>query len=330
MAKIAILGTGAWGTALGNVLLKNNHEVLMYGIDKQENADLKKGLNTRYFGNQKMFKAPLVTLNHNDVIGFKPSYVLIAVPSSFIQQTIKKFAKYLTGKPVYINVAKGFNPKTNNVWSKSIKQMIKGHAKGFVSLLGPSFAIEVFNDQPTIINAVSTKQKLAKNVANLFNCPTFKCIVTTDECGAEIMGSLKNVMAIALGLTYEMHTSINTRAAMLAEATREINLIVRALGGDARTISNFCGIGDIYLTCTDSKSRNFSFGKSIAQIGLARTIKNNKKTVEGYTATKIAYKIIANKKINAPVLKEIYKVLYKGENPKNFVNTIIKKTISYA
>ncbi len=327
MAKIAILGTGAWGTALSNVLLKNGHDVLMYGIDKKEISDLKKGLNAKYFGNKKMVSIPKSTLNEKDVISFKPSYVLLAVPSSFIESTVKKFASKLSNKPIYINVAKGFNPKTNEVWSIAIKKIIKPYSKGFVSLLGPSFAIEVFNNQATMINAVSTKKKLARNVANLFNNSTFKCIVTTDEKGAEIMGSLKNVMAIALGLAYELHTSINTRAAMLAEATKEISLIVKSLGGKSETISNFCGIGDIYLTCTDSKSRNFSFGKSIAQIGLKKTLSQNNKTVEGYNATKVAYKIISNKKINAPVLSEIYKVLYKEKNPKFFVATVIKKII---
>lgn len=327
MAKIAILGTGAWGTALGNILLKNNHEVLMYGIDKKEIKDLNKGLNTKYFGNQKLCKKPIATLNEQDVINFHPSYVLIAVPSSFIESTIVKFATKITTKPIYINVAKGFNPKTNNIWSKSIKKIIKGYSKGFVSLLGPSFAIEVFNNEPTMINAVSSKAKTAKQVANLFNNKNFKLIVCTDEKGAEIVGSLKNVMAIALGLAYELHTSINTRAAMLAEATKEISLIVHALGGKYETINNFCGIGDIYLTCTDSKSRNFSFGKSIAQIGLKKTLKNNSKTVEGYGATKIAYRIIRREKINAPVLNQIYKVLYNDENPVLFVKTVIKKII---
>ncbi len=327
MAKIAILGTGAWGTALANVLLKNKHEVLMYGIDECENKDLVKGLNTKYFGNKKMVKAPIATINPNDVINFRPSYVLIAVPSLYIESTVKKFVKFLTAKPVYINVAKGFNPETNNVWSRSIKKIIRGFSKGFVSLLGPSFAVEVFNNQPTMVNCVSTKAKIAKLVANLFNNQTFKCVVTTDERGAEIMASLKNVMAIALGLAYELHTSINTRAAMLAEATKEISTIVDKLGGNVKTIANFCGIGDIYLTCTDSKSRNFSFGKSIAQIGLAKTLQINKKTVEGFSATKIAYEIIKTNMIDAPVLEEIYKVLYKNQNPKHFVKNVIKKII---
>ncbi|MDE7433666.1 MAG: hypothetical protein K2M43_00720 [Mycoplasmoidaceae bacterium] len=134
-------------------------------------------------------------------------------------------------------------------------------------------------------------------------------------------------MAIALGLSYELHTSINTRAAMLAQATKEISLIVEALGGKVQTINNFCGIGDIYLTCTDSKSRNFSFGKSIAEIGLENSLKNNKKTIEGIFATKIGYKIVVKHKIDAPVLKEIYNVLYKKANPKTFVEKITKKII---
>jgi glycerol-3-phosphate dehydrogenase (NAD(P)+) len=205
--------------------------------------------------------------------------------------------------------------------------MTSNNIKGLVTLIGPSFATEVFNQEPTIVNTISNNLKLSKQVSKLFNNHNFKCIEITDEVGAELIGALKNVMAIAMGIAYELHTSINTRAAMLAQATKEIYQVIKKFGGKAETLTQFCGIGDIYLTCTDTKSRNFAFGNLIAKYGFEKAKQMNKKTVEGIYASKIAYDIINKYKIDAPVLKEIYNVLFNKINHKNFVKDIIKKII---
>jgi glycerol-3-phosphate dehydrogenase (NAD(P)+) len=175
-----------------------------------------------------------------------------------------------------------------------------------------------------MINSVSSSIPLARMVSLLFNNSHFKCIEIKDEIGAEIIGALKNVMAIGMGIAYQLHTSINTRAAMLSQSTKEISKIVSLYGGNPETITQFCGIGDIYLTCTDEKSRNFSFGKSIAQIGVKKTLLNNKKTIEGYFAANAIFKVIKANHINSPVFSEIYHVLFKSKKPANFVTNIMK------
>jgi glycerol-3-phosphate dehydrogenase (NAD(P)+) len=202
--------------------------------------------------------------------------------------------------------------------------MIGNKCKGLVTLIGPSFAIEVFRKEPTIVNVISHSIPLGRMVALLFNNSYFKCIEIKDEVGAEIIGALKNVMAIGMGIAYQLHASINTRAAMLAQVTKEINKIMKTFGGESDTITQFCGIGDIYLTCTDIKSRNFSFGKLVAEVGVNQALKLNHKTIEGYLATKIIAKIIKIKKIHAPILNETYRVLFDHEQPKNFVKNIMK------
>jgi glycerol-3-phosphate dehydrogenase (NAD(P)+) len=178
-----------------------------------------------------------------------------------------------------------------------------------------------------MVNTVSSNLLLAKKVGILFNNHHFKCIEIDDEIGAEILGASKNVMAIALGVTYELHTSINTRAALLAQVTKEIARIVHFYGGRQETMMQFCGIGDIYLTCTDDHSRNFSFGKNIAKVGVTNALVGNTKTIEGYETTKILYEIVKQHHINAPVLIEIYKILFANKNPKFFVRNVIKKII---
>lgn len=328
MAKIAILGTGAWGTALANILLENGNEVYMWGVDSNEINDLNNQTNARYFGNKTLVAKPtLATQNIQEVFDHKITFVIIAVPSVFIVSTLQNVLHYAKGKYIFINVAKGLDPKTNDIWSKSIKQMVGAQLKGLVTLIGPSFATEVFKGEPTMVNAISTDSACSRMVSLLFNNHHFKCVTIKDEVGAEIIGALKNVAAIAMGLAYELHTSINTRAAMLAEATKEINNVVKYYGGQSETITQFCGIGDIYLTCTDEKSRNFSFGKKIASIGTKQALLDNKTTIEGYYAAEVIYKIINKAKMKAPIFLKLHQVLFENGNPKTFVKEIIKEII---
>ena len=331
-SSVLVLGSGAWGTALSNVLLKNKHDVYIYSIDKKEQEDLLKQLNTKFFGNKKLIKKPTVVSDDlKKLLDLKPQYILLAIPSAFLMLVLQQvLEKNVSGKTIFINVAKGLNDKTSSPWSTDIKKAIANKSKGLVTLIGPSFASEVFKDEITIINAISEKKVLANKVAQLFNNNTFKCVSITDEIGAEMCAALKNVMAIALGMTYQMHTSINTRAALLTEAIKEVSYIIKKLKGLDSTILNFCGVGDIFLTCTDEKSRNFTFGKNVAIHGSLKAIEDinkNKITVEGYKTLKTAKQLIDQYKIDSPLIEALYDVVYNNKKPDNFVKTVTKKII---
>ena len=325
--KIAILGTGAWGTALANVLISNRNSVAMWGIDDKEIENLKLQKNPKYFGKKKLCGAlSIVSKDINEIVDFKPDFVIIAVPSLHIENVLSKVVDKFITKPVYINVAKGFNPKTLKTWSPTIKQLIKGKSSGLVTLIGPSFAEEVFKNKITIVNAVTDDSKVAAETEKIFNSKYFKCISIDDFKGAETISALKNVMAIGSGILYAQHNSINTRSCILAQIAKEIFYILKVMGGKLETLYQFCGIGDIYLTCTSKKSRNFSLGLMIGKKGykkINKVVQAN--TVEGYWATKVAYEIIQKYKIDAPIISHLYSILYENENPKTFVNNVVKE-----
>lgn len=326
MSKIAFLGTGAWGTALANVLLENKHQVLMWGIDEQEIDDLNHQSNNKYYPNRKL-NGNLIcaTQDLEKLTNFKPNYIVIAVPSIFIADTLKKLLPLLKNKPVFINVAKGFDKSTKKTWSLTINKLIANKSSGLVTLIGPSFAIEVFNKQITIVNVLSNNLAIAKKVGKLFTNSYFKCIPCNDVIGGETISALKNVMAIASGILFSQHTSINTRSAVLAQMTKEISEVVKALKGNIETVYQFCGVGDIILTCTDPKSRNFSFGLKVGKDGFNNIQKHlQNHTVEGYWATLTAYEIIKKHHLKAPIITHLYKILYKGANEKTFINDVFK------
>lgn len=325
--KIAILGTGAWGTALANVLISNHNSVAMWGIDDKEIENLKQQKNPEYFGKKKLCgPLSIVSKDINDIINFNPDFVIIAVPSLHIENVLSKVTNKFTTKPIYINVAKGFNQKTLKTWSPTINQLIKGKARGLVTLIGPSFAEEVFKNKITIVNAVTDDLKIANETQKIFSTKYFKCIPIDDVKGAETISALKNVMAIGSGIMYAQHSSINTRSCILAQIAKEIFYILKVMGGKLETLYQFCGIGDIYLTCTSKKSRNFSLGLTIGKKSYKKINKAvNANTIEGYWATKVAYEIIRKYKIDAPIISHLYSILYENENPETFVNNVVKE-----
>jgi len=329
MKKVLFIGTGAWATALADVLLHNKCYVMMYGIDKKEMSELRQGFNSRCFGHKKMVKKPNIV--SNDLVSLlkeKPDYVILAIPSNILMGVVEKIKPLLVNRPIFINVAKGFNLKTNNPISMDIKRQLKGHISGFVSLMGPSFSTEVFNRERTIINVVGSDKPTALKVANLFKTNYFKCSYEKNEVSAEYCAAFKNVMAIACGLTFALHLSINTRAAIFTQSVKEIGVILNKKGLSTKPLFNFCGVGDIFLTCTDEQSRNFQFGKMVAKYGAKKALAMNKATVEGLYALSIAKAIVKEEKISkSPVICALYDVIYNNKPAKTYIQQVSERII---
>lgn len=323
--KICVLGTGAWATALGCCLSKNNNEVILWGISLEEIEDINSGYNKKYFGNNKLFSEIKATTDLKEALN-NARYALIAVPSNAIISVIQNVKKYWSKDQqlTFINVAKGLDSNTDDVWSKSIKKELKHYNFDLASLVGPSFAIDVFDQKPTVVNVSSKRLETSKRVSELFNCDFFKAIPITDEIGVQVLSALKNLLAIGVGIAQENHNSINTISAMLTEGVMEMEIIAKKMGAKSKTILQFCGIGDIFLTCTSDKSRNFTFGKEIFRNGLQKTLDINKNTVEGYKVYKIVDDIIKKFNLDTPVFKLIIKVLDGKLLPSNFVNASLE------
>lgn len=324
MAKILIVGTGAYGSALANVLLFNKHQVYMYCINQNEYQDLIHNCNKKYFGNLKFFgNFACVSNDLKKLLENKPDIIILSIPSQFIFDLTIKITSLLKNKPIFINVSKGLNGTSLDLWLNNLKKVIKNKSQGLVSLIGPGFAKEIFKQQITAINVVSDDQILAKKVAKIFKTNFFRCFIHQDE-KILLCGICKNVMAIAFGLISSFELP-NTKALIFTQAIKETNQIILAAGGLSSTILSFSGVGDLYLSCNSEKSRNFSFGKTIAKYGIKKALVMNKLTVEGYSALKILNSFCQKKKINSPIIFALYNVVYKNKQAKDFVKEILKK-----
>lgn len=315
--KTAVIGTGSWGTALAQVLADNGQDVILYGIDPGEIQDINENhRNSKFFPETELNPALKATGNLEDAAD--ADIVLLAVPSAVIAPVARQVADVLKKKAIWINVAKGFNPGTNERLSEVLRREIPADKlSSVVSLIGPSHAEEVVERQLTTIDAVSLNEKDAETVQKLFSNGYMRIYTGTDEIGSEFGAAVKNVMAIASGIIAGLGYKDNTRAALITRGLQEMIRFGSHFGGNPETFIGLTGVGDLIVTCSSWNSRNFQAGY---QIGKENDVKHfletNKKTTEGIRTAKIVHDLARQEGIDVPICEEVYQILYEGKEPR--------------
>lgn len=322
--KVAILGTGAYGIALASVFNENKHEVHMWTKFEEEKNTLCSNRIVNSLDNYKIPEEIIISNDMRDVID-NASLIVIAVPTAFVDDTTKELKNYLK-KDQYICVAsKGIEQGGCRFVYDIVYDNLKTKKIGIIS--GPSFAIDVVKGVPIAL-ALGCKNRFTSPIIKKgLENDHFKLRTTTDIVGIEICGAVKNVLAIASGIIDGMGYPISTKALLITEALHDIKELIHGLGGKKNTILSFAGFGDIYLTCSSDKSRNYTFGKMLA------TNSNNhdtfeyleNTTVEGVYTLKSIYKLIKTKKIKIPAIDLIYDIVYEGKNPETLLKFLIEK-----
>ncbi|MFW5888969.1 MAG: NAD(P)H-dependent glycerol-3-phosphate dehydrogenase [Bacillota bacterium] len=319
MENIAIVGGGSWGSALANLLVDNNKNVLIYDNNIETINEINKfHTNKAKLGDAKLNKAVVATndlvkvLNHSKII-------VLAVPTSVTRIVLEDIKKVLTEAKLFCNVAKGLELKTNKRVSEIVSDVIDNELiHGFVSLTGPSHAEEVVVRKLTSIVAASENKKHAKIIQKLFsNKDYFRVYTSTDLIGAELGGSLKNIYAIASGMLDGLGYGINAKSALITRGLIEMKRIAISLGAKEDTLNGLVGIGDLIVTCMSKYSRNYSAGLMIGQgDDLKTSLSKMTMVVEGVKTCKTAYFLAKKRKIQAPIINSVYNVLFKEIEPK--------------
>ena len=319
MKKACVIGSGAWGTALADILANNKFVTYIYGIMQEEIDEINtKHTNSKYFPNGYSINPQIIGSLDFDECVKDSSIIVIAVPSFAIKDIINKLKGIMPKNAVLVNVAKGFDQNTNKTFSIMIKDCFgKDYQNNLVNLVGPSFAEEVVEHQYTAITAYSDNLEAAKIVQESFSNDYFRVYTSNAVIGAEYCSALKNVIALASGIIDGLGCKVNSRAALIARGLTEISRYVVTFGGNIKTCYGLAGIGDLTLTCSSTTSRNYSAGYTIGKYGINYFLENNKKTVEGIYACEIAYKISKENNIYSPIISSVYDVIYNKVNPKD-------------
>jgi glycerol-3-phosphate dehydrogenase (NAD(P)+) len=311
--KVTILGAGAFGTALSQILLDNQQEVVLYDINKQIVEDINKHhQNSKYFLTTALNVNTTATTNLVEALD-NASVVIFAIPTSFTQDVAKQVAPLLKKTTIIVNASKGFDPQTNNRMSETLRNIITTNRSEIVSLIGPGFAKEIIKKQYTTICSVSIDLDMAKIVQQLFSNTYFRVYTLADEIGAEFGVASKNVMAIASGMLTGLGATINTKAGLITRGLTEMIRYGVFFGGKKETYMGLCGLGDLVLTALSDESRNYSLGVKIGQSANPREVlANNNQTVEGLKTCKIIYETAKQHNISMPITSAIYRVLYEN------------------
>lgn len=323
--NIAILGDGGWGTTLAILLHRKGFKVNLWGAfaDYVRYLD-KKRVNTRFLPGIKIPKGIEITHNLRRVSSDK-GLIILAIPSQYLRRVLRKFKTVDDNRQViYLSVIKGIEMGTLKRMSEVIHDEL-GKVKLAV-LSGPTIAHEVACGIPTTCVIASADEALRKYLQDIFMTDRFRIYTNDDVIGVELGGSLKNIIAIACGISDGLRFGTNTKAALLGRGLAEISRLGQALGARVGTFSGISGLGDLVTTCISLYSRNRFVGEQIGKgKNLKQVIRHMQMVAEGITTTKSAYALSLKYKVDMPITKEVYAVLYKNKSPQKAVKDLMTR-----
>jgi len=327
MGKITVIGAGSWGTALSLVLADNGHDVVLYGRE-QQNVD---AINERHM-NDQFLPGVLLPETLKATTDFKKAvdgvpFILIVTPSSAIRSVSKQLNESLTGPAVIIHAAKGIEPKTHKRLSEIIEEEVSPEKREAVCVLtGPSHAEEVALRKPTTVTVASKDLEQAGVVQEMFMNENFRVYLNGDIIGAELGGALKNIIALAAGMTDGLGYGDNAKAALITRGMVEITRLGAMLGANPMTFTGLTGIGDLIVTCTSVHSRNWRAGNAIGRgEKLEDVLENMGMVVEGVRATQAAYDLAETEGCDLPITTALYHVLFDGHSPQEEVQKLMSR-----
>jgi len=328
--RVAVIGTGSWGTALAVLLAKNELGVNFWGRDSDQLKSLKKNrINSKYLPDIKFPENLQVHLDLKSCL-YDAEEILLVVPSSGIRQTLENIKPYLSQPNSHLNpkiaiASKGLE-QTSLKFLHEVAHDVLGKKIEVCIISGPTFAMEVAKGLPTAITVASNNLKFANNFANYLSNEHFRAYTSDDIIGVEVGGAVKNVMAIAAGIADGLGFGANTRAALITRALVEISRLGKELGGKPETFMGMAGLGDLILTCTDNQSRNRRVGLGLANNKSIEEIKTELGQVaEGISTTQKIYELSKKRGIEMPIVEQVYFVLYENKTPVQAVHELLAR-----
>ncbi len=326
MTRCAVIGAGAWGTALADLLARNGHEVRIWAYE----WDVVEAIN-RLHENRRFLKGnkldPRVTACADVAESLEGAELITVVTPSQVMRSIIRAAKesFDSSVPVVV-AAKGIEENSLALMTDVVSSEVPGST--VVALSGPSFATEVVNRQPTAVVVASTDAAAARFAQDTFSSAHFRTYTHADVIGVEIGGALKNVMAVATGIAEGLGLGFNARAALITRGLAEMTRLGTRLGAEATTLAGLAGLGDLVLTCTGSLSRNRSVGVEVGRGSSLEEVLAGRETVaEGVVTTRSAQALAKREDVEMPIVDAVYRVLFDNHPPRDAIGALMSREL---
>ena len=326
---LGILGAGSWGTAMAILWARHGHKVRLWGRSETTIADYRAaGRNLRFLPDAPF--PPGLTLSADLKQTVQDNSLLaLAVPLQAYRGLLSGMLPLLTPHHRLILLSKGMELDTHKLPSQIATHVLgPDWADRVFPLSGPSFAKEVAQNQPTTVVLGGRQEQSLRELQNALNCPSFRMYRNLDVVGIELAGALKNVIAIASGITSGLGLGHNTRAGLITRGLSEISRLGVALGARRETFSGLAGLGDLVLTCTGDLSRNLQVGMALGKgDSLERVLNQLGMVAEGVHTCRAAKKLAAELKVEVPITSAVNSILYEGLSPRAALTALMTRSL---
>lgn len=322
--RIGILGAGSWGTALAILLGEKGLKVTLWGHDPAHVEAIKKdGSNERYLPSVPLPPQIVPTARMSDLVGC--DLVLFVTPSKAIREVAQEYAALGPGRDVVLlSCTKGIEQRSGLRMSQVLAEVLPGNRVAVLS--GPSHAEEVARKVPAAVVIGCAQEPVAAELQQLFSTSCFRPYRSTDVAGIELGGALKNIFAIAAGISDGLGMGDNTKAALVTRALAELIRLGTALGGRREVFQGLGGVGDLMVTCYSRHSRNRSVGERLGHGEPPEAISASMTMVaEGVPTTRSAYECARKLNVDTPIIDQIYAILFEGKSPRNAMVELLNR-----
>lgn len=323
--KICILGTGVYGIAMANSLAQNKKNKIVMWTESDESLNrLESNRNSfELLGGIKIDEEIKFTVSYEEAI-VGAEIVFIMTAAKFVGSVCKNIMPYITKKMHFVIGSKGIEQESCRFIHEVFLNFIKTRKLAVIS--GPSFAIDIANLEPIGLSVAAKSNDTINALFKIYRGTNIKLRKSNDMVGVELCGSIKNVIAVAAGILEGLGYSESTRSFLITESLHDIKELIHALNGKKKTILSYAGVGDLLLTATSTKSRNYSYGVILGKGKFKEASKYlEETTVEGYYTLKSIYTLLRKKKIKMPVVDLIYNIVMKGDSPEKLATFLMEK-----
>ncbi|HEV8125095.1 MAG TPA: NAD(P)H-dependent glycerol-3-phosphate dehydrogenase [Gemmatimonadales bacterium] len=326
MTTVAVLGAGSWGTTLADLLARKGETVRLWAYEPDVVESVNREHRNPVFLPQaeltstlRAFGDPLDAVQGADI-------VLSVIPSHAVRSIVARLPKALGPGALVVSATKGIEPDSLKLMSEVLEETLE--APRVAVLSGPSFAEEVWANQPTAVVAAARDPATAARVQQIFATPRFRVYSNQDMVGVELGGALKNVIAIAAGILEGLGLGNNPRAALITRGLAEMTRLGTAMGADPLTFAGLAGMGDLILTTCGALSRNRALGMALAQ---GQTLQDytaaHRSVAEGANTARAAVKLGERHGVELPITEQVWAMLYEGKPPKQAVADLMERTL---
>ena len=324
--SISVIGAGSWGTAIANLLAKNGHRVTLWVRDKKLlNTMIETRENEIYLKGIKLYSS-IEFENDLKKAFINKDVIAIAIPVPFLRKTLKGVGFRVNS--YVISLSKGIETETFSTATEVVKSTLGIDESKISTLSGPNFALEVAKGLPTATVIASKNKETAQFLQRVFSNNRFRVYTSSDIKGVELCGAMKNIMAIAAGISDGLNLGLNARASLITRGLSETMRLGFLFGAQKDTFMGLSGIGDLVLTCTGNLSRNRTVGLRLAKGEKIEDILSSMNMIpEGVSTAKAVFEYALKNDLDLPITKEVYEVIYKSKNPMEALDSLMKRPL---